>query len=278
MAKLTIKNNSVKEANEPVSFGKAYQDFVGRCWRDTPEGKKPNYSERAINFMLDCAHIANGTAVKGLPQQGFALKKAHISELVGDCLHLQYSKDDGRKGVDVWLNPHSQKALVDLYGFNPERPYDSTHKEFDARNNDADEFAAFIESLPNYKGEAKTAESRKMTIRVHEANDVLSLSDSDINTLVRKAYISHKDVDYLKDNLGSLKFRHFIFNNVAGGKNVEEDISAQDAQRILGREDFLLECANAVFNGDGYSNFKRNNSSGAEFVVTIAPEGHYTRK
>lgn len=126
--------------------------------------------------------------------------------------------------------------------------------------------------------EAKTAESRKMTIRVHEANDVLSLSDSDINTLERKAYISHKDVDYLKDNLGFLKFRHFIFNNMAGGKNVEEYISAQDAQRILGREDFLLECANAVFSGDGYSNFKRNNSSGTEFVVTIAPEGHYTRK
>ena len=94
MSKLTIKNNAVKEANEPVSFGKAYQDFVGRCWTD----HKPNYSERAINFMLDCAHIANGTAVKGLPQQGFALEKAHISELVGDCLHLQYSKDDGRKG------------------------------------------------------------------------------------------------------------------------------------------------------------------------------------
>ena len=169
MSKLTIKNNSVKEANEPVSFGKAYQDFVGRCWRDTPNGKKPNYAEWAINFMLDCAHIANGTAVKGLPQQGFTLEKAVISELVGDCLHLQYSKDNGRKGVDVWLNPHSQKALVDLYGFNPERPYDSTHKEFDARNNDADEFAAFIESLPNYKGEAKTAESRKLSIRVHEA-------------------------------------------------------------------------------------------------------------
>ena len=170
MSKLTIKNNPVQEASEPAAFGKAYQDFVGRCWRDTPDGnKKPNYSERAINFMLDCAHIANGTAVKGLPQQGFALKKANISDLVGDCLHLQYSKDDGRKGVDVWLNPHSQKALVDLYGFNPERPYDSTHKEFDARNNTAEDFADFIVNvMPTYKGESKTAESRKLTIRVHE--------------------------------------------------------------------------------------------------------------
>lgn len=278
MAKLTIKNNSVQEANEPVSFNKAYRDLLDRCWRDTPEGTKPIYNEDTINFILDCAHIANGTSVNGLPQQGFTLQKAHVSDLIGDCLHLQYVKDGGKKGVDLLLNPHTQDVSVELYGFNPERPYDSTRKRFHAYSTTAEDFAAFIESLPNYKGESKTAESRKMTIRVHEANDVLSLSDSDINTLVRKAYISHKDVDYLKDNLGSLKFRHFIFNNVAGGKNVEEDISAQDAQRILGREDFLLECANAVFNGDGYSNFKRNNSSGAEFVVTIAPEGHYTRK
>lgn len=177
MSKLTIKSHSVKEDNESVSWTNAYRDLVSRCWRDTPDGNKPNYSEKAINFILDCAHIANGTNVKGLPQQGFTLKTAHVSDLIGDCLHLQYSKDGGRKGVDVWLNPHTQKALVDLYGFNPKRPYDSTHKEFDARNNDADEFAEFIESLPKYKGESimkkcsmsKKIESlRKMSIRVHE--------------------------------------------------------------------------------------------------------------
>lgn len=170
MSKLTIKNNSVKEANEPAAFGKAYQDFVGRCWRDTPDGKKkPNYAEWAINFLLDCAHIANGTSVKGLPQQGFKLTKAGNVDIIGDCLHLCYNEVNGKKAVDIWLNPHTQKALVDLDGFNPEDPYSSTHKEFSARDYTADDFCEFIENLPNYKGESKTAESRKLTIRVHEA-------------------------------------------------------------------------------------------------------------
>lgn len=151
MSKLTIKGRSVQEATEPAAFGKAYHDFVKRCWTD----QKPNYSEKTINFLLDCAHIANGTNVKGLPQQGFKLTQAGNVDLVGDCLHLQYSKDDGRKGVDVWLNPHTQKALVDLYGFNPDDPYASTHKEFSSRNYTADDFCEFIESLPNYKGESK---------------------------------------------------------------------------------------------------------------------------
>lgn len=154
MSKITIKSHSVKEDNAAVSWTNAYRDLVSRCWHDTPDGKKPNYSEKAINFILDCAHIANGTNVKGLPQQGFTLKKAHISELVGDCLHLQYSKDDGRKGVDVWLNPHTQKVSVDLYGFDPERPYDVTHKVFFVHNSTADDFCDFIENLPNYKGES----------------------------------------------------------------------------------------------------------------------------
>lgn len=171
MAKLKIKNNSVKEANEPAAFGKAYQDFVGRCWSDTPDGKKkPNYSEKAINFLLDCAHIANGTSVKGLPQQGFKLTKAGNADIVGDCLHLCYNEVDGNKAVDIWLNPHTQKALVDLDGFNPEDPYSSTHKEFSARDYTSDDFYEFIKNLPTYKGEAKTAESRKMTIRVHESD------------------------------------------------------------------------------------------------------------
>lgn len=151
MSRLTIKCRSVSEATEPAAFGKAYHDFVKRCWTD----HKPNYFVNTINFLLDCAHIANGTNVKGLPQQGFKLTQAGNVDLVGDCLHLQYSKDDGRKGVDVWLNPHTQKALVDLYGFNPDDPYASTHKEFSSRNYTADDFCEFIESLPNYKGESK---------------------------------------------------------------------------------------------------------------------------
>lgn len=169
MSKLTIKNNSVKEANEPVAFGKAYQDFVGRCWTD----HKPNYSVNAINFLLDCAHIANGTSVKGLPQQGFKLTKAGNVDIIGDCLHLCYNEVNGKKAVDIWLNPHTQKAIVDLDGFNPEDPYSSTHKEFSSRDYTADDFCEFIENLPNYKGESKTAESRKLTIRVHEAKETL---------------------------------------------------------------------------------------------------------
>lgn len=156
MAKLTIKNNSVQEANEPVSFGKAYQDFVNRCWTD----HKPNYSVNAINFLLDCAHIANGTSVKGLPQQGFKLTKAGNVDIVGDCLHLCYTEVNGKKAVDIWLNPHTQKALVDLYGFNPEDPYSSTHKEFSARDYTSNDFYEFIKNLPNYKGESKTGESK----------------------------------------------------------------------------------------------------------------------
>ena len=166
MSKFTIKSHPVNEA-DAISFGKAYHDFVKRCWTD----HKPNYAEWAINFLLDCAHIANGTNVKGLPQQGFKLTLAGNEDLVGDCLHLQYSKDDGRKGVDVWLNPHTQKALVDLYGFNPDDPYSSTHKEFSARNYTADDFCEFIESLPSYKGESNMIESRKLSIRLHERSE-----------------------------------------------------------------------------------------------------------
>lgn len=162
MSKFIIKSLPVHEA-DAASFGKAYHDFVKRCWTD----HKPNYSEKTINFLLDCAHIANGTNVKGLPQQGFKLTLAGNEDLVGDCLHLQYSKDDGRKGVDVWLNPHTQKALVDLYGFNPDDPYASTHKEFSVYNYTADDFCEFIESLPNYKGESMKKES-KMKIKVRE--------------------------------------------------------------------------------------------------------------
>ena len=162
MSKFTIKSHPVNEA-DAASFGKAYHDFVKRCWTD----HKPNYSEKTINFLLDCAHIANGTNVKGLPQQGFKLTMAGNEDLVGDCLHLQYSKDDGRMGVDVWLNPHTQKALVDLYGFNPDDPYSSTHKEFSVYNYTADDFCEFIESLPNYKGESMKKESR-MKIKVRE--------------------------------------------------------------------------------------------------------------
>lgn len=164
MSKLTIKNNPVQEATEPAAFGKAYQDFVNRCWTD----HKPNYSVNAINFLLDCAHIANGTSVKGLPQQGFKLTKAGNVDIVGDCLHLCYNEVNGKKAVDIWLNPHTQKAVVDLDGFNPEDPYSSTHKEFSARDYTSDDFCEFIEGLPNYKGESKTAESRKLTIRLHE--------------------------------------------------------------------------------------------------------------
>lgn len=156
MSKFTIKSHPIHEA-DAASFGKAYHDFVKRCWTD----QKPNYSEKTINFLLDCAHIANGTNVKGLPQQGFKLTLAGNEDLVGDCLHLQYTKDGGKRGVDVSLNPHTQKALVDLYGFNPDDPYSSTRKEFSVYNYTADDFCEFIESLPNYKGESKTGE-RKM--------------------------------------------------------------------------------------------------------------------
>lgn len=163
MPKLTIKSRPVQEATEPAAFGKAYNDFVNRCWT----GHKPNYSVSTINFLLDCAHIANGTSVKGLPQQGFKLTKAGNVDIVGDCLHLRYNEVNGKKAVDIWLNPHTQKAIVDLDGFNPEDPYSSTHKEFSARDYTADDFCEFIENLPNYTGESKTAESRKLTIRVH---------------------------------------------------------------------------------------------------------------
>lgn len=151
MSKLTIKSRSVQEATEPATFLKAYQDFVKRCWTD----HKPNYPVNVINFLLDCAHIANGTSVKGLPQQGFKLTKAGNVDLVGDCLHLCYDEVDGDKAVDIWLNPHTQKALVDLYGFNPDHPYTDIHKEFDFHNYTADDFCEFIENLPNYKGESK---------------------------------------------------------------------------------------------------------------------------
>jgi len=151
MSKLTIKSRSIMEANDYANFGEAYRDFVKRCYT----GQKPNYSEKAINFMLDCAHIANGTPGKGLTQQGFKLTKANNVDMIGDCLHLCYENDDRSKSVDVWLNPHSHTAMLDLYGFNPERPHSSTHKEFTSDRNTADDFYEFIKSLSDYKGESK---------------------------------------------------------------------------------------------------------------------------
>ena len=121
----------------------------------------------------------------------------------------------------------------------------------------------------------------KMKIRVHEASeDTLTLSETDINTLLRNGSVpmSHKDIPYLKDNIGHLTFRRYFFNDLAGGKNVAEDISAREVARILGREQLLDECANAIFNGDGFSNFRRNRADGLEIIVTSAPVGHYTRK
>ena len=162
MSKFTIKSLPVHEA-DAASFGKAYHDFVKRCWTD----QKPNYSEKTINFLLDCAHIANGTSVKGLPQQGFKLTKAGNVDIIGDCLHLCYNEVNGKKAVDIWLNPHTQKAIVDLDGFNPEDPYSSTRKEFSVYNYTANDFCEFIESLPNYKGESMKKESR-MKIKVRE--------------------------------------------------------------------------------------------------------------
>lgn len=162
MSKFTIKSHPVNEA-DAASFGKAYQDFVKRCYT----GQKPNYSEKAINFMLDCAHIANGTPGNGLTQQGFKLTKANNVDMIGDCLHLCYEEVDGERAVDVWLNPHSHTAMLDLYGFNPERPHSSTHKEFTSDKHTADDFCEFIESLPSYKGESMKKESR-MKIKVRE--------------------------------------------------------------------------------------------------------------
>lgn len=103
MSKLTIKSRSVQEATEPATFLKAYQDFVKRCWTD----HKPNYPVNVINFLLDCAHIANGTSVKGLPQQGFKLTKAGNVDLVGDCLHLCYDEVDGNNRASA---PSEYKA------------------------------------------------------------------------------------------------------------------------------------------------------------------------
>ena len=151
MSKFTIKSRFITEANDYANFGEAYRDFVKRCYT----GQKPNYSEKAINFMLDCAHIANGTPGKGLTQQGFKLTKANNVDMIGDCLHLCYENDDRSKSVDVWLNPHSHTAMLDLYGFNPERPHSSTHKEFTSDRNTADDFYEFIKSLSDYKGESK---------------------------------------------------------------------------------------------------------------------------
>lgn len=163
MSKFTIKSRSITEANDYANFGEAYRDFVKRCYT----GQKPNYSEKAINFMLDCAHIANGTPGKGLTQQGFKLTKANNVDMVGDCLHLCYENADRSKSVDVWLNPHSHTAMLDLYGFNPERPHSSTHKEFSSDKHTADDFYEFIKNLSDYKGESKTTESRRLSIRVH---------------------------------------------------------------------------------------------------------------
>jgi len=157
MSKFTIKSLPVHEA-DAASFGKAYHDFVKRCWTD----HKPNYSEKTINFLLDCAHIANGTSVKGLPQQGYTLTVANI---VGDCLHLCYEKNGGNTSIDIWLNPHTQYVNVDMMGItDPENMY---HVDFNARKNTADDFCEFIESLPNYKGESMKKESR-MKIKVRE--------------------------------------------------------------------------------------------------------------
>lgn len=156
MSKLTIKSRSITEANDYANFGEAYRDFVKRCYT----GQKPNYSEKAINFMLDCAHIANGTPGNGLTQQGFKLTKANNVDMIGDCLHLCYENDDRSKSVDVWLNPHSHTAMLDLYGFNPERPHSSTHKEFTSDKHTADDFYEFIKNLSDYKGESKTGESK----------------------------------------------------------------------------------------------------------------------
>lgn len=151
MSKLTIKSRSITEANDYANFGEAYRDFVKRCYT----GQKPNYSEKAINFMLDCAHIANGTPGNGLTQQGFKLTKANNVDMIGDCLHLCYENADRSKSVDVWLNPHSHTAMLDLYGFNPERPHSSMHKEFTSDKHTADDFYEFIKSLSDYKGESK---------------------------------------------------------------------------------------------------------------------------
>lgn len=156
MSKLTIKSRPVTEANDYANFGEAYRDFVKRCYT----GQKPNYSEKAINFMLDCAHIANGTPGNGLTPQGFKLTKANNVDMIGDCLHLCYESDDRSKSVDVWLNPHSHTAMLDLYGFNPERPHSSTHKEFTSDKHTADDFYEFIKNLSDYKGESKTGESK----------------------------------------------------------------------------------------------------------------------
>ncbi len=151
MSKLTIKNRSVQEATEPAAFGKAYHDFVQRCWTN----HKPNYSEKAINFMLDCAHIANGTPGNGLTQQGYTLTVANIVE---DCLHLCYEKNGGDTSIDIWLNPHTQYVNVDMMGItDPENMY---HVDFNARKNTADDFYEFIKNLSDYKGESKTGESK----------------------------------------------------------------------------------------------------------------------
>lgn len=156
--KIKVKECKVRESGEPTSFGKAYREFLNRCWRDTPNGVKPNYSEQAINFMLDCAHIANGTSVKGLPQQGYTLTVANIGNLVGDCLHLCYEKNDGDTSIDIWLNPHTQFVNVDMMGITD--PENVNHVDFNARKNTADDFADFIENLPNYTGKSKTGESK----------------------------------------------------------------------------------------------------------------------
>lgn len=152
----------ITESTEFSSFGEAYRDFVKRCYT----GNKPNYAEKSINFLLDCAHIANGTPGDGLPQQGFKLKKANNVDMLGDCLHLYYETDDRSKAVDVWLNPHSHTARLDLYGFNPEYPHSSTQKVFTSDKNTADDFYEFIKNLSGYKGESKKKES-KLSIRIH---------------------------------------------------------------------------------------------------------------
>lgn len=177
--KIKVKECKVRESGEPASFGKAYREFINRCWRDTPNGVKPNYSEQAINFMLDCAHIANGTSVKGLPQQGYTLTVANIGNLVGDCLHLCYEKNDGDTSIDIWLNPHTQFVNVDMMGItDPENMY---HVDFNARKNTADDFADFIENLPNYTGKSKTGESKMKKCSMQKKIESLRKKNEEAN-------------------------------------------------------------------------------------------------
>lgn len=92
------------------------------------------------------------------------------------------------------------------------------------------------------------------------------LSSIDVKTLEAEFY-SEKEIDEVERNFHKVGFSISFFHNISPENSFKKDLSANEAQNMLGRNNFISAVAQAILDINHYSVSRIYEANGVKYVT-----------